>query len=111
VVTVKHTGRRLTAYLGAGVLAVALTATLVQSGTVGAYDGLNKGVYVGDYGLELVGEPGLFHDDPDVWRMDPCAEEDSPGPCYWNANVQGNGVGRSFYVDSQQAIHYDPEGN
>jgi len=29
---------------------------------VGVYDGLNKGITVGDYGVELVGEPGFFHD-------------------------------------------------
>jgi len=37
----------------------------------------------------------------------PCAEEDSPGPCYWNASTMGNDVGLSFYVDAQQTVHYD----
>lgn len=102
--------RRLTAYLAAGVLSVTLAGALALTGTAGVYDGLNKGVFVGDYGLELVGEPGFFHDDSDAWQMDPCAQEDSPGPCYWNASTMGNGVGMSFYVDAQQIVHYD-EGN
>jgi hypothetical protein len=28
---------------------------------VHTYDGLNKGVTVGSYGLEVVGHPGIFH--------------------------------------------------
>lgn len=35
-----------------------------------------------------------------------CPEEDSPGPCYWDAHTKGNGVGRSFWVDENQNIHY-----
>ena len=100
------TGRRLTAYLAAGALSVTLAAALVSSGAVGVYDGLNKGVTVGDYGLELVGEPGFFHN----VEMPPCVEEDSPGPCFWDAGVRGNGEGRSFYVGSDQTVYYDPEG-
>jgi len=100
------TGRRLTAYLATGALSVTLAVVLVSSGAVGVYNGLNKGVTVGDYGLELVGEPGFFHN----VEMPPCAEEDSPGPCYWDAGVRGNGVGLSFWVDAQQAVHYDIEG-
>lgn len=33
---------------------------LVSGNVVGAYDGQNKGVFVGDCGLEVVGEPGFF---------------------------------------------------
>lgn len=36
----------------------------------------------------------------------PCATEDSPGPCYWDASAQGNGVGHSFYVDAQNNVLY-----
>ena len=28
----------------------------------------------------------------------PCVTEDDPGPCYWDADVRGNGMGRSFVV-------------
>ncbi len=28
--------------------------------------------------------------------LPPCAEEDSPGPCYWDAQTRGNGLGTSF---------------
>lgn len=36
----------------------------------------------------------------------PCAMEDSPGPCYWDSGVRGNGGGRSFWVDAEQKIHF-----
>ena len=35
-----------------------------------------------------------------------CAEEDSSGPCYWNATTRGNGVGDSFTVDAAGAVTY-----
>ena len=42
----------------------------------------------------------------------PCEYEDSTGPCYWDAQVRGNGEGRSFVIDENQEIHYlDEEGN
>jgi len=81
------TGRRLTAYLGIGALTVTLAGTLVLSAAVDAYDGTVKGTA--------------------VTLVQPCAEEDSPGPCYWDAAVRGNGVGHSFWVDAQQAVHYE----
>lgn len=34
-----------------------------------------------------------------------CAYEDSPGPCYWNADTQGNGEGQSFYRDEAGKVH------
>ena len=36
----------------------------------------------------------------------PCAEEDSPGPCYWDAASQGNGQGTSFIVNNDQTVTY-----
>jgi hypothetical protein len=36
----------------------------------------------------------------------PCAQEDSAGPCYWDAKTRGNGVGVSFWVDARQRVHY-----
>ena len=36
----------------------------------------------------------------------PCAEEDSPGPCYWDAAGRGNGQGTSFIVNNDQTVTY-----
>ena len=36
----------------------------------------------------------------------PCAEEDSPGPCYWDAARRGNGHGTSFIVNKDQTVTY-----
>ena len=30
--------------------------------------------------------------------FEPCATEDDPGPCYWDASTRSNGTGRSFIV-------------
>lgn len=38
--------------------------------------------------------------------LPPCAEEDSRGPCYWDAGSSGNGSGYSFWVDAHQRVHY-----
>jgi len=36
----------------------------------------------------------------------PCAQEDSPGPCWWDAGHYGNGIGHSFYVTRSQRVVY-----
>ena len=36
----------------------------------------------------------------------PCAEEDSPGPCYWDSATRGNGQGTSFIVNKDQTVTY-----
>ena len=36
----------------------------------------------------------------------PCVEEDSPGPCYWDAARRGNGRGTSFIVNNDQTVTY-----
>lgn len=47
--------------LGAIVLAIVAAGTLAHaSGYVGTYDGVNKGVYVGSCGVEIVGTPGPY---------------------------------------------------
>ncbi len=38
----------------------------------------------------------------------PCATEDAPGPCYWDADERGNGQGRSFTVDEHDVVTYLP---
>lgn len=35
-----------------------------------------------------------------------CPVEDSPGPCYWDATVSGNGLGNSFLVHADQSVEY-----
>ena len=41
-----------------------------------------------------------------VSQVPPCVEEDSAGPCFWDASTRGNGVGVSFTVDGSQVVHY-----
>ncbi len=41
-------------------------------------------------------------------QIPPCAQEDSVGPCYWDASLRGNGRGQSFTVDGSQTVHYWP---
>lgn len=36
----------------------------------------------------------------------PCPQEDSPGPCWWDAGSAGNGGGHSFYVTPDQRVVY-----
>lgn len=55
---ITFTGSRRT-IAEAGVLAAVLTG-LVASNAAGIYDGANKGVFVGNCGIEFVGEPGFF---------------------------------------------------
>lgn len=38
--------------------------------------------------------------------MPPCVQEDSPGPCFWDAGERGNGEGSSFWVGADQVVHY-----
>ena len=83
--------RRLTACIAAGVLSATLAVAYVQSGLVDAYDGITA--------------------DAPLTRILPCADEGSPGPCYWDAYSRGNGAGLSFTVDTQQVVHYEIEGN
>lgn len=69
---------RVVAYVGAGVVGIALVATLAQT----------------------VSEP--IHS----IEIPACAQEDSPGPCRWDASTMGNGIGLSYTVDAQQVVHY-----
>ncbi len=48
----------------------------------------------------------------DAWDADdpaalypPCATEDAPGPCHWDASKRGNGAGQSFYVIDGVVTH------
>lgn len=52
---------------------------------------------------------GTVSDDtaPDWQRgYPPCAAEDSPGPCYWDATERGNGAGRSFVVHADGTVAF-----
>jgi hypothetical protein len=46
--------------------------------------------------------------DDDTWTRGypPCATEDSVGPCYWDAQERGNGVGHSFVVHADDTLEY-----
>jgi hypothetical protein len=48
--------KKLAALAATGLVLFGLTSANV----IGTYDGLNKGVFVGHCGLEVVGEPGFF---------------------------------------------------
>lgn len=37
----------------------------------------------------------------------PCENEDGPGPCRWDAQTAGNGVGMSFTITCDQTFIYD----
>ena len=37
----------------------------------------------------------------------PCESESSPGPCYWDATVRGNGQGRSFVVTDDGEVFFE----
>lgn len=39
-------------------------------------------------------------------KSTPCATEDSPGPCYWDAQHRGNGKGKSFRVLKNGKVEY-----
>lgn len=36
----------------------------------------------------------------------PCASDDGPAPCFWDAGVRGDGHGRSFWLDRRTHVHY-----
>lgn len=41
-----------------------------------------------------------------VRSLRPCAYEDGPGPCVWDAKHRGNGLGHSFILRRDGRIHY-----
>lgn len=46
-------------------------------------------------------------DDPN-YRYAPCAQEDGPGPCIWDARHTGNGIGHSFYMNRNGDVRFIP---
>lgn len=56
-------------------------------------------IYVPDRGDDKVMERAVH------LVSQPCADEGSPGPCFWNAHVRGNGQGTSFWVDNKGVVH------
>lgn len=53
--------------------------------------------------LALVGV--CLSSNAELEHIRPCPTEDSVG-CYWDAQVQGNGLGRSFTVTEDGAVTY-----
>jgi hypothetical protein len=44
---------------------------------------------------------------PTVQAAAPCATEDSPGPCFWDAQTRGNHLGHSFIRPATPAVNPD----
>ncbi|QFG25415.1 hypothetical protein [Actinomadura sp. WMMB 499] len=57
-------------------------------------------------GLTVYTVLGTFTPDSSHVDYPPCVTEDSPGPCYWDAEIQGNGEGRSFLVHADGTVQY-----
>lgn len=34
----------------------------------------------------------------------PCLAEDGPGPCFWDAQTRGNGIGQSFVIWTREEL-------
>lgn len=50
---------------------------------------------------------GLIATMPDAEpTLGPCDFEDGPGPCYWDAEHRGNGLGDSFVIDADGNVTY-----
>jgi hypothetical protein len=49
----------------------------------------------------------LFWDGSGYSSTPACEYEDSAGPCAWDADLQGNGQGRSFWIDADQIVHHE----
>ena len=41
-----------------------------------------------------------------VFVVPDCMEEDGPGPCFWDAQARGNGLGTSFFIDATGETYY-----
>lgn len=41
-----------------------------------------------------------------VFVVPPCMEEDGPGPCFWDAQNVGNGIGTSYFIDANGEFYY-----
>lgn len=59
----------------------------------------------------LLGAAAPVHTPPLITKAidmgySPCAQEDSVGPCYWDATTQGNHNGRSFVVTDDGEVFY-----
>lgn len=51
--------------------------------------------------------PAVSSPSPASSSLPLCEDEDGPGPCRWDAAVQGNGVGRSYTVGADGSVRYD----
>lgn len=58
--------------------------------------------------VESVVHAVLSSNQPVGLVVPPCPTEDSPGPCYWDADTMGNGVGASFTVNQFGQVTYWP---
>ena len=93
----KHTSPWHPLYRGSG--GVVGRGSRVGRGVGGVVGGVVVGLLAGfAVGGASVGAPSV--------QVPPCAMEDSPGPCFWDASVRGDGSGRSFTVDGSGMLTY-----
>ena len=67
--------------------------------------GVGVGVLAG-VGIAAPPQERFFEAPSYGYSVPPCAAEDSPGPCFWDASTMGNGRGRSFVVGVDQVVRY-----
>lgn len=67
---------------------------------------IRRSAVVGVLAIGFITGMAIPADAPEYTRYPPCATEDAPGPCYWDAQVQGNGEGRSFLVHANGTVQY-----
>lgn len=58
--------------------------------------GFAAGLALGVGGIAAAGPSIQNPENPPRWMSSPCKYEDSSN-CFWDATIQGNGKGRSFY--------------
>lgn len=77
---------------------------LANAGFIAAIVGLAAAIFATILWLTPAPIPAQYGGYP------PCLTEDAAGPCYWDADTMGNGIGQSFTVDADGTVTYVQEG-
>lgn len=86
-------------------LAVALTLVALAASTRANNEGRVTDLHLGESPAASSVSATTVHPPRHPWWMQrPCRNEDSVN-CYWNARLQGNGHGKSFYVRKMPHTH------